>query len=146
MNHLLHPGSINSTNHDWYNCHFHVPWFFQFPIKVEVLILLFTFFQSYSVVSRNIKVHNFANSLFFFVDKVWSSGRDYVICSYVKIPKEFLCFILQDRCWVVPIPFVRMVKYSNLNFLHNFQWITFPTQSCLLLYSFCANLLHSVIM
>ena len=36
--------------------------------------------------------------------------------------------------------------WSNLNFLHNTQWITFPTQSCLVLYSFCANLQHSLIM
>ena len=32
---------------------------------------------------------------------------------------------------------------SNLNYLKNSPWITFPTQSCLVLYSFCANLLHS---
>ena len=43
-----------------YNCHLHVPYFFQFPSKVEVLILLFTFFQFYSVVSRDSKVDNFA--------------------------------------------------------------------------------------
>ena len=36
--------------------------------------------------------------------------------------------------------------WSNLNFLHNSQWISLPTQSCLVLYSFCANLLHSLIM
>ena len=36
--------------------------------------------------------------------------------------------------------------WSNLNFLHISQWITLPTQSCLALYSFCANLLHSLIM
>ena len=35
---------------------------------------------------------------------------------------------------------------SNFNSLHNSQWITLPTQSCLFLYSFCANLLHSLIM
>ena len=35
---------------------------------------------------------------------------------------------------------------SNLNFLHISQWITLPTQSCLVLYSFCANMLHSLIM
>ena len=30
-------------NYNWYNCHFHVPQFFQFPSKVQVLILqLFT--------------------------------------------------------------------------------------------------------
>ena len=35
--------------------------------------------------------------------------------------------------------------WSNSNFLHNFQMITSHTQSCLVLYSFCANLLHSLI-
>ena len=37
---------------------------FQFSSKVEVLILLFTFLQFYSVVPRDSKVDNFANSLF----------------------------------------------------------------------------------
>ena len=36
--------------------------------------------------------------------------------------------------------------WSNFKFLHNSQWITLPTQSCLVLYSFCANLLHTLIM
>ena len=36
--------------------------------------------------------------------------------------------------------------WSNWNFLHISLWITLPTQSCLALYSFCANLLHSLIM
>ena len=52
-----------------------------------------------------------------------------------------MCVILQDCCWIVHILFVLMV-----NFLHNSQWITLPTQSCLALYSFCASLLHSLIM
>ena len=66
-------------------CMFHS--FFQFPSKVEVLILLFTFFQFYSVVSWDSKVNNFAISLFF-VDyyKVWSCGRDSVIRVHVKVP------------------------------------------------------------
>ena len=36
--------------------------------------------------------------------------------------------------------------WSNFSFLHNSQWITLPTQSCLVLYSICANLLDSLIM
>ena len=40
--------------------------FFQFPSKVEVLSLLFTFFQFYSVVSWDSKDDKFANSFFFF--------------------------------------------------------------------------------
>ena len=39
-----------------------------------------------------------------------------------------------------------LLVWSNLNFLHISQWITLPTQSCLALYSFLANLLHSLIM
>ena len=39
---------------------------------------------------------------------------------------------------------VHLEVWSNFSFLHNFQWITFPTQSCLILYSFCASLLHSL--
>ncbi len=41
--------------------------FFQFPSKVVVLILLFTFFQFYSVVNRDSKVDNFASSLFLLI-------------------------------------------------------------------------------
>ena len=36
--------------------------------------------------------------------------------------------------------------WSNLNFLHISLWITLTTQLCLVLCSFCANLLHSLIM
>ena len=39
-----------------------------------------------------------------------------------------------------------LVLWWNFNFLHNSQWTTFPTQSCLFLYSFCVKLLHSIFM
>ena len=39
-----------------------------------------------------------------------------------------------------------LLAWSNLNFLHISQLITLPIQSCLVLYSYCANLLHSLIM
>ena len=38
-----------------------------------------------------------------------------------------------------------LLVWSNLNFLHISQWITLPTQSCLVLYSRCANLLFLLI-
>ena len=34
--------------------------------------------------------------------------------------------------------------WPNLNLLNNSLWITFPTQSCLVLYSFCSSLQHLV--
>ena len=40
----------------------------------------------------------------------------------------------------------RLFVWSNLNFLYISQLIILPTTSCLILYSFCANLLHSLIM
>ena len=39
-----------------------------------------------------------------------------------------------------------LLVWSNWNFLHISQWTTLPTQSCLALYSFCDNFLHSLIM
>ena len=33
---------------------------------------------------------------------------------YVKVPKEFMRVIFLDRCWVVHIPFVDMVKFEFL--------------------------------
>ena len=71
------------------------------------------------------KVDNFANSLFF-VD-------------YYKVSSSFsrtdagLCIYY-------------LLVWSILNFLHISQLVSLPTQSCLALYSFCANLLHSLIM
>ena len=66
-----------------------VTFMFHSFFKVKTLILLFTFLQIYSVVRRDSKVDNFANSLFFFLFsffffsfffldyyKVWSSGWD----------------------------------------------------------------------
>ena len=38
-----------------------------------------------------------------------------------------------------------MVIWSNFSFLHKSLLITFPTQLCLILYSFCTNLLHSLV-
>ena len=57
---------IKRSNYSWYNRHLLVPHFVQFPSKVLVLVLLFAFFQFYSVVNRGSKVHSFASSLFFF--------------------------------------------------------------------------------
>ena len=89
--------------------------FFQFPSKVEVLILLFTFFEFYSLDKRYNKVHNFASSLSF-VDyyKVCSSDRDQAIRLYAKVSWELVRVIHWDSCWVVHLPFVRMVQFQFL--------------------------------
>ena len=33
---------------------------------------------------------------------------------FVKVPLELMCIILQDSCWVVHVPFVRMVEFKFL--------------------------------
>ena len=131
-----------SINYNCFNCHFHVPHFFRFPSKVVVLILLFAFFQLYSAVSWDSKVHNSAGSLFlvdYYLD--WSSGRDKMICLYLKIPRKFMRLIFLDGFWIV-----NLLVWPNLNFLHNSRWVTLSTQSCLVLYYFYTSLLHSLIM
>ena len=116
--------------------------FLQFSSKLKVFFL-FIFFQFYSIVSRGSKAHNFASSLSF-VDyyEVWSSGLDLVILLYVKIPLELVSFSRTDAGLCI----YHLVVWSYLNFLHDSQWITLLTQSCLVLYSFCANFLRSLIM
>ena len=118
--------------------------FFQFSCKVEVLILLFNFLQIYSVVRRDSKVNNFTDSLSFvdYYDSGLLAGIRWSVCmlkSHRSLCESFsrtgagLCIY-------------HLFVWSNWNFLHISQWINLPTQSCLDLYSFCANLLHSLIM
>ena len=122
--------------------------FFQFPSKVEVLILLFTFFQFYSVVSRDSKVDYFANSLLFFflllliiIKTDLLAGIRWSVCM-LKSHKS-LCVAFSRTGAGLCI--YHLLVWSNLNFLHISQWITLPTQSCLASYSRCANLMHSLI-
>ena len=116
--------------------------FFQFSSKVQVLILFSHSFRFILWFARTAK--STILQILFFIDnnKVWSSRPrlgDPCVCQrligvYVSYPKTGagLCIY-------------HLLVWLNLNFLHIFQWITFPTQSCLALYSFCANLLHSLI-
>ena len=117
--------------------------FFSIPSKVEVLILLFTFFQFYSVVSRDSKVDYFASSLFLLI--IIQSGLLAGIRWSVCILKSHrsLCELFSRTGARLCI--YHLLVWSNLNFLLISQWITLPTQSCLALYSRCANLLHLLI-
>ena len=89
--------------------------FFQFPSKVEVLIFLFTFFQFYSVLSRDSKVDNFARSLFFsFLLLIIIRSGPFVCQSPIGV---YVCYFLGQvlGCAYIPyIPFVGMVKFKFL--------------------------------
>ena len=95
---------------------------FKLPSKVEVIILLLTFFQFYSVVSRNSKIYNSANSLFFFLSGLLAESHQSLWVSFSRTAAG-LCIY-------------HLFVWSNLNFLHISQSIALPTQLCLVLYSF----------
>ena len=91
--------------------------FFKFPWKVEVLILLFTSFQFYSMVSRHSKVHNFANSLFFLLI-IKKSGRRAEIRWSICMSKSHrsLCVSFSRTDSVLCI--YHLFVWSNLIFLY----------------------------
>ena len=111
--------------------------FLQFLSKVEALILLFTFFQFSSVAKSTI-----LQILFFFIIRscllaeIWWS-----VCMSNSHRSLCVAFSRRDTGLCIYHVFV----WSNLNFLHISQCITLPTQSCRVLYSFCTNTLHSLI-
>ena len=122
-----------------------VTFLFQFSGKVKVLISLFTFFQFYSVVSRDSKVDNLAYFLFFLLIIIRSGLRAEIRWSFC-ISKSHRGLCVSFSRTGVGLCIYHLLAWSNLNFSHIFQWITLPTQSCLALYFFCANLLHSLTM
>ena len=110
---------------------------------VEGLIPLFTFFQFNSMVSRDCKVDYFVNSLFLLI--IIKSGLLAGIRWSVCMLKSHRSLCVAFSRTGAGLCIYRLLVWSNLNFLHISQWITLPTQSCLALYSLCANLLHSLI-
>ena len=120
--------------------------FFQFSSKVEVLILLFTFLQIYSVVRWDSKVNNFGRFSFLlliFMRSGLLAGIRWSVCM-LKSHRSLCKSFSRTGCrGCVHIPFVCMVE---LKFPAHFP-VDHPclTKSCLALYSFCANLLHSLI-
>ena len=90
--------------------------------------------------SRYSKVHNFA--IFFitrsgFLAKIWWS-----VCT-PKSSRSVCDSIFRIDVGLCIYP---LFVWSNWNFLHNSQWITLSTQSCLVLYYFFANFRHLLIM
>ena len=132
--------STKSINHDWYTRHFHVRKFFQFFSKVLVLMLLFTFFQFYSVVRWDSKVYNFESSLFLLI--IIMSGILAKIMWSVCMLKSHRSLYLSFFRTAARLCIYHLFVWSNFSFLYVSQWITLPTQSCLVINSFCAYLLH----
>ena len=96
------------------------------------------------MISWNGKVHYFCRFSFFLT--ITTSGPPVEIRWFVCISKSQRIFCLSIARTDSELCIYHLLVRSNLNFLHNSHWITFPTQLCLVLNSLCANLLHSLIM
>ena len=97
------------------------------------------------MVSRDCKVPNFASSLFLLLIII-RSGLLAEIRWSVWMSKSHRSLCLSFSRTGAGLCIYHLLVWSNLNFLYISQWITLPTPTCLVLYSFCANLLHSLIM
>ena len=118
--------------------------FFQFSSKVHVLNFLFAIFQFYSDISRQSKIYNSARSLFFLLTIIRFDRQAEIRWSVCTSKSEsFPCLILQDKFWVVHIPFLRMVKLQFLIQFHG-DYFLHPVVPSLI--PSCANLTHSLIM
>ena len=94
------------------------------------------------MVSWHSKVDNFASSLFWLI--IIRSGLLAEIRWYVCMSKSHRSLCVSFSRTGAGLCIYHLLVWSNLNFLHISQWIALPTQSCLTLYFFCANLLHSL--
>ena len=122
--------------------------FFQFPSKDQVFIPLLAFFQFYSVVSRDSKIHNFASSFFCFLFFLLTIIRSDLLAEirwFVCMPKSHRSLCVSFSRTDAGLCIYHLFVWSNSNFFSKSQWITLPTQFSLVQYSLWANLLHSLI-
>ena len=97
------------------------------------------------MVRRDSKVDNFADSLFYLLI-IMRSGLLVGIRWSVCILKSHRGLCESFSRTGAGLCIYHLFVWSEWNFLHISQWTTWPTQSCPALYSFCANLLHLLIM
>ena len=118
-------------------------------------VVTFMFHSFFNALARPRYLSFFSHSFSFIL---WSAGTEkstilqILIFLLIIIRSGLLAKIWRSVCMSkshrsLCVSFSRTgAGWSNLNFLHISQWITLPTKSSLVLYSFCANLLHSLIM
>ena len=95
------------------------------------------------MVCRDSKVDYFASSLFLLI--IIKSGLLAGIRWSVCLSKSHRSLCESFSRTGAGLCIYHLLVWSNWNFLHISEWITLPTQSCLALYSHCANLLHLLI-
>ena len=121
-------------------------------------IVTFMFHSFFTSLARSRYLSFFALSLWFIL---WSAGTSNSLFYLLIIIRSGLlagirwsvCMLKSHRSicegfsWTGDwLCIYHLLVWSNLNSLHISQWTTLPTRSFLALYSFCANLQHSLIM
>ena len=110
-------------------------------IYLFIFLLSFIFTQCFTRIAKSTR----EQVRYFLLINIRSGLLDKIrrsIC--ISKSKRILCILfsrIDSSLW----PY-HLAVWSNFNFLHNSQWITFLTQSCLVSYLFCNSLLHSLIM
>ena len=95
------------------------------------------------MVSQDSKVNYFASSLFLLIiiKSGLLAGIRWSVCM-LKSHRDLCVAFSRTGAWLC---IYHLLVCSILNFLSISQWITLPIQSCLILFSLCANLLHLLI-
>ena len=116
------------TNYNWYSCHFHAQQLFQLSGKIQVFVYLFLFYFIFTLWSTQL-AKSTSWQVFSSCKSILGSscksilGWDWLIHLNLKVPENFLAFILRiDSAFCIYC----LSAWSNLNLLHNSQWITFP--------------------
>ena len=132
------------------------------PLTIGIIVI-FMFHSFFHSLARSKYLSFFSHSFSFIL---WSAGQESP--QFCKFPFFLLiiirCDLLAEIRWSIcmsksyrnlcvsfsrtdaGLSIYHLFIWSNLNFLHISQGITLPAHSCLVLYSFFANLLHSLIM
>ena len=112
------------------------------------LSLLFAFSQFYPEVAGTAKSTIRQFFWGFFLEGVLStiirSGRLAEIRLSICISKSQISSCVSFFRTDSGLCIYHLLVWSNLNFLHNSQQMTFPTESCLVLNTFCDNLIHII--
>ena len=107
---------------------------------------LFFFLFSFNFTLRSVGTAKFTiRQVLIFLLIITRSGHLAEIRWSVCISKSQRILCVAFSRTITGLCIYHMFLWSNFNFLHNSQWIPLLTQSYLLLYSFCASLLHSLI-
>ena len=96
------------------------------------------------MVCRDSEIDNFASSIFLLI--IIRSGLLAKIRWSVCMSKSYSILCVSFSRTDDGLCIYHLFVWSIWNLLHISQWTTLPTQPCLVLYSFCANFLRSLIM